>query len=110
METVVRQLRQALRHLAAAPGFTITAVLTLSLASGAATAIFSAVYAVLLSPMSVRDPEALVVGWGRDPARTEGVVELSYLDIADLGRATPASGEYGRGGIACMECHPGRRG
>ena len=88
METVVRQLRQALRQLATTPGFTITAVLTLSLASGAATAIFSAVYAVLLSPMSVRDPEALVVGWGRDPARTEGVVELSYLDIADLGRAT----------------------
>ena len=38
--------------------------------------------------MSVRDPEALVIGWGRDPARTEGVVELSYLDVADLGRAS----------------------
>ena len=88
MESVVRQLRQAFRQLAAAPGFTITALLTLSLATGAATAIFSAVYAVLLSPMSVRDPQALVVGWGRDPARTEGVVELTYMDIADLGRAT----------------------
>ena len=74
--------------MAAAPGFTITALLTLSLSSGATTAIFSAVYAVLLSPMSVRDPASLVVGWGRDPARTEGVVELSYLDVADLGRAS----------------------
>ena len=38
--------------------------------------------------MSVRDPASLVVGWGRDRARTEGVVELSYLDVADLGRAS----------------------
>lgn len=88
METVARHLRQALRQLAAAPGFTITAIVTLSLATGAATAIFSAVYAVLLSSMAVRDPQALVVGWGREPARTEGVVELSYLDVADLGRAS----------------------
>jgi hypothetical protein len=88
MDTVVRQLRLALRQLMAAPGFSLAAILALSLASGAATAIFSAVYAVLLSPMSVRDPQALVIGWGRDPERTEGVVELSYLDVADLGRAS----------------------
>jgi predicted permease len=88
MESLVRQLRQAFRQLAGSPGFTITAVITLSLASGATTAIFSAVYAVLLSPMSVRAPDALVIGWGRDSARTEGVIELSYLDIADLGQAS----------------------
>lgn len=88
MDSVARHLRQACRQLAAAPGFTVTALVTLSLATGAATAIFSAVYAVLLSPMSVRDPQSLVVGWGREPARTEGVIELTYLDIADLGRAS----------------------
>ena len=88
MESVARQLRQALRQLAGSPGFTITALITLSLASGATTAIFSAVHAVLLSPMSVRDPDGLVIGWGRDSARTEGVIELSYLDVADLGRAS----------------------
>lgn len=88
MESVVRHLRQALRQLAATPGFTVTALLTLSLATGAATAIFSAVYAVLLSPMSVRDAQTLVIGWGRAPARSEGVVELSYSDVADLGRAS----------------------
>lgn len=88
VESAGRHLRQAFRQLASAPGFTITALLTLSLATGAATAIFSAVYAVLLSSMAVRDPQALVVGWGREPARTEGVVELSYSDVADLGRAS----------------------
>jgi putative ABC transport system permease protein len=88
MESVARYLRQALRQLGASPGFTITALATLSLASAATTAIFSAVYAVLLSPMAVREPDAVVIGWGRDPARTEGVVELSYLDVADLGRAS----------------------
>jgi putative ABC transport system permease protein len=88
MESLARQLRQASRQLAASPGFTLTTVVTLSLAIGATTAIFSAVYAVLLSPMAVREPDAVVIGWGRDPARTEGVVELSYLDVADLGRAS----------------------
>jgi putative ABC transport system permease protein len=88
MESLARQFRQALRQLAASSGFTVTALVTLSLATGATTAIFSAVYAVLLSPMSVRDPGSLVIGWGRAPARTEGVVELSYLDVADLGRAS----------------------
>lgn len=88
MEALVRHLRGALRQLGTSPGFTATALLTLSLATGAATAIFSAVHAVLLGPMSVGDPQSLVVGWGREPARTEGVVELSYLDIADLGRAS----------------------
>jgi putative ABC transport system permease protein len=88
MESLARQLRQALRQLAASPGFTLTALVTLSLATGATTAIFSAVHAVLLSPMAVRDPDSLVIGWGRAPARTEGVVELSYLDVVDLGRAS----------------------
>jgi predicted permease len=88
MEFLARQFRQALRQLTGSPGFTITALITLSLAGGATTAIFSAVHAVLLSSMSVRDPEALVIGWGRDSARTEGVIELSYLDVADLGQAS----------------------
>ena len=85
---MARRLRHAVRQLAVTPGFTVAAMVTLSLAVGAATAIFSAVHAVLLRPMAIHDPGSVVVGWGRDPSRTEGVIELSYLDVADLGRAS----------------------
>jgi predicted permease len=85
-------MRQALRQLLKAPGYTLAAVTTLALAIGASTAIFSAVYAVLLKPMPIRDPHQLVVGWGLNPSRA-GVVELAYLEIDDLVKATPGVGE-----------------
>lgn len=45
----LRDLRVAARQLAAAPGYSLAAVTTLALAIGASTAIFSAVYAVLVA-------------------------------------------------------------
>jgi putative ABC transport system permease protein len=83
----------ALRQLLKAPGYTLAAVTTLALAIGASTAIFSAVYAVLLKPMPIRDPHQLVVGWGTSAALNMRVIELSYLDIQDIGAATPQVGK-----------------
>jgi putative ABC transport system permease protein len=85
-------MRQALRQLLKAPGYTLAAITTLALAIGASTAIFSAVYAVLLKPMPIRDPQQLVVGWGTSAALNMKVIELSYLDIEDIGAATPGIG------------------
>lgn len=90
--SAVRDLRFAARQLWRAPGYTVAAVATLALAIGASTAIFSAVYAVLLKPMPIRDPGGLVVGWGTSAALNMRVIELSYLDIRDMGEATPAVG------------------
>ena len=85
-------MRLALRQLKNAPGYTLAAVTTLALAIGATTAIFSAVHAVLLKPMPIRAPEQLVVGWGTSAAASMRVLELSYLDIRDIGDMTPDIG------------------
>ena len=57
---VVEHVRYALRQFRKAPGFTATAVLTLSLGIGATTAIFTLVHAVLLKSLPVAKPGELV--------------------------------------------------
>jgi putative ABC transport system permease protein len=52
--------RFCVRQLIAAPGFSAVAILTLGLAIGANTAIFSGVDAVLLHPLPFHDPDSLV--------------------------------------------------
>ena len=53
-------LRLAVRTLAKAPAFTLTVVLTLALGIGANSAVFSAINAVLLKPLSFPDSERLM--------------------------------------------------
>jgi macrolide transport system ATP-binding/permease protein len=59
METLFQDLRYALSQLRKAPGFTVTAVVTLALGIGATTAIFTLVHGILLRSLPVTDPAQL---------------------------------------------------
>jgi len=83
-ETVVQDLRFALRQLRKNPGFAATAILILALGLGASVAIFAFVDAALIKPLPYQNPTRLV-------AVTESVplfprANLSYPDFVDWKR------------------------
>jgi putative ABC transport system permease protein len=60
LEAIVRNLRYGVRALTNTLAFTVTVVLTLALGIGANSAVFSAIYAVLLRPLPFPDAGELV--------------------------------------------------
>ncbi|HUR95397.1 MAG TPA: ABC transporter permease [Gemmatimonadales bacterium] len=81
MDSLLQDLRHAVRALRQAPAFALAAILTLGLGIGANTAIFSVVNGVLLRPLAFPDPERLVTIWGYHPSIGRETASLpDYLD------------------------------
>ncbi len=86
MPTFLDDLRFALRRLYRAPGFTLTALLTLALGIGAVVSVFSIVQVVLLRPYDHRQPGKLVV-WRETIAETHTTLPIApdnykhYLEL-----------------------------
>ena len=76
MQTLLQDIRYALRQLRHAPAFTLTTLLTLAIGIGATTAIFTLTHAIMLKSLPVADPgqlyrigdteECCVEGWEDD--------------------------------------------
>ena len=70
VDRLLQNIRLGTRSLSRTPGFALTAILTLALGIGLATAVFTVADALLLRRLPVRDQDRLVVLWGQAPDRT----------------------------------------
>jgi putative ABC transport system permease protein len=81
---MLNDLAYAFRTLRKSPVFTITVVVTIALAIGASTAIFSVTNGVLLRKLPYKDPERLVIAASDLQARNVKDFPMSNVDFLDL--------------------------
>src|SRR5579864_1461649 len=86
---LLQDLRYSMRRLLRAPGFTLTAILTLALGLGANTAIFSTVNALLLRPYPFPKLDRLMLLREAEPNRPgdDRTAPADYFDLRTQGRA-----------------------
>ena len=96
METMLHDLRYALRVLRKNPGFTFVTVFTLALGIGATTAIFGVVYGVLLRPLPYDKPNQIVQLWElNDRGHPMNFADPNFEDIRSQSHCLQGLAEYG---------------
>jgi putative ABC transport system permease protein len=83
MNSIIKDIRFALRGLLKHPAFTAIAVVTLALGIGASTSIFTVVDAALLRGLPYRSPDRLYHVWEKTPQERFSKREFSYPDYQD---------------------------
>lgn len=99
MNTILQDLRFALRQLLRSPGFTLTGVLTLTLSIGAACVMFAVVRSVLLEPLPYPEANQLVGINLAQPWEPAGAVQTGETAqfLIDHARSFSAFGMADRG-------------
>lgn len=80
---ILKQIVYSLRSLISTPTFTIVAILSLGLALGANTLIFSLVKYILVHPLPIDNPDRIVTAWENDPARNLQISMVAPGNFAD---------------------------
>ena len=110
LSDLIRDLRYALRMLAAAPTFTAVVVITLALGVGANALIFTAVDAILLRSPGIADPDGLVSVYNSGTDGQTGQAQFStvsfpdYADVRDAGIFQDVGRLRGHLGVARQRC------
>src|SRR5438128_10184956 len=95
LESLLQDLRLALRLFLKAPSFSVSAILTLALGIGATTAIFSVVYGVLLRPLPYPQPDRIVHLWEQgDTGNRMNFADPNFEDIRSQNKSLLAVAEY----------------
>src|ERR1700691_2613509 len=93
MTTLLQDLRFALRQLRKSPGFTIAAVLTVAMAIGANSAVFSVMNGLILRPLDVPQAQSLY-GIERATDKDASQSYPNYLDLRDRNRSFDGLAAY----------------
>ena len=105
METLLRDMRHALRRLRRTPAFTAAVLLTLALGIGANTAIFGVIDSILIRPLAYPHAEALVGIWHTAPG-LPGLAGISncspsmYFTYREQNRTFQQFGVWSSGGAS----------
>lgn len=81
-------LRHAVRLLVRDPALTMAVTITLTLAIGATSAIYTIVHAVLLAPLPIAEPDRVVAVWETNPRPEETLRIASTANVASWGAAS----------------------